>query len=132
MILISLLSVFGFYLAVTILIEVIVVFLLGYRNKDFFKVVILASVVTNLPLTLILNIDELTGFVDITFTKLIFLEMVIVFIEYKILQYVFNTKYDNKRLFKVALIMNGVSFLIGEIFKRDLTNIADSLFNLFS
>lgn len=104
---------FSFYLALTIVIEVIVAYLMGYRTKNFLIVVALASVITNPALNLILSINAMFSIFETSKLLIIFLELIVVFIEFKILCYVFDKRISRKKLFRLAVIINLVSYLIG-------------------
>lgn len=104
---------FGFYLALTIVIEVVVAYLMGYRTKNFLLVVALASVITNPSLNLILSVNSMFSLFGATKAVIIFLEIIVVFIEFYILSYVFDKKYSRIKLFRLAVIINLVSYFFG-------------------
>jgi hypothetical protein len=111
-ILLTLLS-FVFYLALTIIIEVGVTYLMGYRTKNFLMVVALASVITNPSLNLILSVNGMFSIFGATNVLIILLEIIVVFVEFYILCYVFDRKYTRIKLFKLAVIINFASYFIG-------------------
>ena len=114
----TLLTLLG-YVLVTIVIEVIVVFIMGYRKKNFLYVVTLGNVITNPALNTLIIIYYFFSGGYISSYSLIMLELVVVYVEFKLLYYVFKNKYSKDKLIKVAFMINVVSFVIGYIF-RDL------------
>lgn len=102
-----------FYLSVTLLIEIAVAALLGYRNKNFLIVVGLASVVTNPVLTVLITLYSYFLHTHIPLQIIIILEVLIIVIEYFILLYVYKSKYSKKELLMVSTIINSSSFVIG-------------------
>lgn len=98
-------------LFLTLLIELFVVFLLGYREKPFFIFVVLINIITN-PL---INYLILVNYRFNIFSSphlILFLEMVVVLLEWLLLIYSLNSK-KYKKLFLLSLIMNFSSFAVG-------------------
>lgn len=104
---------FAFYLTLTIIIEVGVAYLMGYRTKNFLLVVMLGSVITNPALNLILSINAMFSIFRDTIIVIFLLEIIVVFIEFYILSYVFYRKYSRMKLFRIAVIINLASYSIG-------------------
>ncbi len=104
---------FIFYMSLTIVIEVGIAYLMGYRTKNFLIVVGLASVITNPVLNIVLSLNAtFIGFYNDNLFILI-LEIIVVFVEFYILCYVFDRKYSRIKLFRLAVIINLSSYLIG-------------------
>lgn len=112
----TLLTLLG-YVLVTIIIEVIVVLIMGYRKKNFLYVVTLGNVITNPALNTLIIISYFFRGSYISSYMLIMLELLVIYVEFKLLYYVFKNKYSKDKLIKVAFVINGVSFIIGYIFR---------------
>lgn len=110
MIIISLLTA----LIVTILIEETVVFLLGYRNKNTFLVVFLVNIITNPIANYILMINNIFHIIRPNISLVTILEVLIVYIEWKILEYALPNQ-ENQSYLILSIIMNLASFLTGII-----------------
>ena len=113
----------GLALLLTIIIEVSVVRILGFKERVFLIVVALASVITNPALNLIITLyfhftDQLLPLFIV-----IILEIIIVWIEAFILYSVFKEKYAFKLLLGISLIMNTASYLIGVIIQFYFPNL---------
>lgn len=108
----------GFLLALTLtlIIELAVVYLLGLRKRNFFKVVFLVNVATNPVLNLILAVFGRGFDGTLLFIFTLLLEIIVIYVEYRMIMYVFSKQFTKERLFKLVLIMNGPSFLTGLLF----------------
>ena len=99
-------------LILTIIIELSVAFLLGFRNRYLFLGVVVVNIITNSSLNFILAhtlaiLDRFGMF------YILLLEAIVVITEYLMLKSIF--KNEKNSLFKLSLIMNTSSFLIGII-----------------
>ena len=110
MIIISLLTA----LILTILIEETVVFLLGNRNKNTFLVVALVNVMTNPVANYIVMTNNIFNIIKPDISLVIILEVLIVYIEWKILEYILPNQEKQSYLF-LSIMMNLASFLTGII-----------------
>ena len=110
MIIISLLTA----LILTILIEETVIFLLGYRNKNTFLVVSLVNVITNPIANYIVMTNNIFNIIKPNISLVIILEVLIVYIEWKILEYALPNQEKQSYLI-LSIIMNLASFLTGII-----------------
>jgi hypothetical protein len=110
MIIISLLST----LILTILIEETVIFLLGYRNKNTFLVVALVNVLTNPIANYIVIINNIFNIIKPNISLVIILEVLVVYIEWKILEYALPNQ-EKQSYLSLSIIMNLASFLTGII-----------------
>ncbi len=108
MIVISLISA----LLLTIFIELIVAYLIRFRGRDEYRVLIYMNIVTNLSLNILINII-IRFFHFEYFTFVLIGEVVVLCVEYYILQYVFGRSYSKKRLMITTFTINFVSFIIG-------------------
>ena len=106
----------GFLLFLTIVIEVAAVLALGKKDMNFIYTVIMASVLTNPILNTILMLNNTFAIGGgRSFILLVILEIIVIFVEYKVLQYVFGYRMKNKNLLFISIFMNSLSFIIGYI-----------------
>ena len=101
-------------LILTILIEGTVVFLLGYRNKNIFLVVSLVNVITNPVANYIVMISNIFNIIKPNISLVIILEVLIVYFEWKILEYALPGQEKQSYLI-LSIIMNIASFFTGII-----------------
>ena len=105
---------YGFLITITV--EVAIAFLWKLRSKNEILVVILASLLTYPVLTAlvtILNIGMGLYFQEYGSPIVWGLELLIVYVEYRVLLYVFEDKYTKRYLCGVAFTMNLASYLVG-------------------
>lgn len=100
-------------LTLTIIIELIVSFILGIREKDDIKVVALANIFTNPIVVYISNCILLLNFFEIYYIIIAILEIFAVIAEFII--YKKYLKFNKISAFKVSLINNCISFGTGVI-----------------
>lgn len=99
-------------LILTIIIELAVVYLLGFREKPILLAVVLVNIVTNPTLNYIIS-NTINLYMDFGISYILFLEVIVVLAEYLMLKLALkNIKID---YFKLSLVINGCSFLIGLI-----------------
>jgi len=103
-------------LGLSILIEIGVGFLFRFKGKDQIKVIIWMNILTNPTMNLLLVL--LTFFFSIVqgdryYIALGILEVIVVYIEYTILNYVFGKEYTKKKLLLISFCMNAASLVIG-------------------
>jgi hypothetical protein len=101
-------------LILTILIEKTVIFFLGYRNKNTFLVVALVNVITNPIANCIVMANNIFNIIKPNISLVIILEVLIVYIEWKILEYALPNQEKQSYLI-LSIIMNLASFLAGII-----------------
>ena len=94
-----------FPLILTIIIELAVIFILGFRDKRLFLFGALASVITNPVL------NYIAGAFHVPFLGLIFLELMVVLIEGLFLKLCLRDM--QIPFFRLSFVMNAVSFLLG-------------------
>ena len=97
-------------LILTIIIELSVIYLLGFREKLLFCSLIIINILTNPLLNFIVNRLNET-YIDFNFLHIILLEILVVIIEWLLLKLVIKSK--QLPLFKISFIINATSFLIG-------------------
>lgn len=97
-------------LILTIIIEFLIVYILGFRNKLLFKSLVIVNIITNPALNFI--VKELNKlFIGFSFVHIVILEMIVVIIEWYLLKLMLK---DNQLpLFKLSFIINASSFLTG-------------------
>jgi hypothetical protein len=110
MIIISLLTA----LILTILIEETVIFLLGYQNKNTFLVVALVNVITNPITNYIVITNNIFNIIKPNISLVIILEVLIVYIEWKILEYALPNQ-EKQYYLILSIIINLASFSTGII-----------------
>lgn len=104
------LIIFGIPLALTIIIELFVLFLLGFKDKRLYLAVTLINLITNPILNItIFNSRSLVN--DFGYFYVLFLEALVVLSEYLMLKIAFkNSKIP---FFKLSFVLNASSFLFG-------------------
>ncbi|HEY5561670.1 MAG TPA: hypothetical protein VIK72_07935 [Clostridiaceae bacterium] len=96
----------------TEVIEIIVAFLLGYRGKKFYTILILINIITNPMLNCIVlvlyyfSIDE--------FFIVPVLELLVVIVEWRL--FIYALKKNEKSYLLLCIIINLSSYLIGVLF----------------
>jgi len=105
--------IFNFLWALTLteIVELTVAYLLGFRKKSIIITIISVNLITNPVLNYLLLLNYHFSFIKHNLIIILFLEMVMVFVEWKILVYALIDK--PKNLFKLSLIMNFCSYLSG-------------------
>ncbi len=99
-------------LVLTILIEETVTFFLGYRSKSTFLVVSLVNVITNPIANYLVMTNNIFNIIKPDISLVLVLEVLIVYIEWKILEYALPNQEKHSYLF-LSIIMNLASFLSG-------------------
>jgi len=102
-----------FALLLTIIIELIIAWLLGYKKKPEIITIILINVITNPLLNYLLLINDRSSFFKITLGIIILLELIVVLIEWGLLFFTLQEK--PKKLLVLSFVMNLCSFLTGLI-----------------
>lgn len=114
-------------LVFTVVIEVIVAIIFGFKGNNKLKIVALASIITNPILTLILTLVAFFIGSEQPLIFILFLELIVVGVEYYILKYVYGDEEKKIKLFILSLCMNTASYVFGVlVFER----ILDFLFEL--
>jgi hypothetical protein len=98
-------------LLLTILIEVLVALIFGFRSKKEILSVILVNLITEPLLNYFLLINSLFSLVAVNIQFLLLLETIVILTEWRLL--VYTLQRNSKRLLVLSLIMNLTSFAIG-------------------
>ena len=98
-------------LVLTTAIEVVVALFFGYRKKSEIATIILINLITNPLLNYLLFINNYFGTVQINTIIIIFLEIVVVFVEWRLLKFVLQQ--NSKKLFALSVVMNFCSYIAG-------------------
>ncbi|NMC36299.1 hypothetical protein GYA49_04615 [Candidatus Beckwithbacteria bacterium] len=102
-------------LTLTIVIEILVGgTMLGWKNKLFLTSIVLVNLITHPLLNYILYLDTYLGFLGSRFFATVMLEALVVLVEWRLL--VFAMRSFSVQLFKLSLIMNVMSYLLGSYF----------------
>ena len=106
----TLLPVLVIHLVLTILIELFVLFLLGFKDKRLYAAVILINLITNptLNIMIFLNQKLLNSY---GYFYVIFLEALVVLWEYLMLKLAFRQ--SKIPFFRLSFVLNASSFLVG-------------------
>ena len=118
------------YLVATVIIEVFVAYIIGYRKKNFLIIVALGSVITNPVLNVLILIYAFITLSYIPFYLLIILEVIVVYVEFRILYFVFKNKYPKRELFIVAAVINSTSFITGYLLREFFLDFFTVYFNI--
>ena len=108
----NLISSFIVALFLTLLIEIFIAFILGYKDKTSIAIIALINIITNPLLNYLIIINNQLNLIKYNLIFLLVLEISIIFIEWGILVYSIKSK-NSKQLFVLSLIMNFTSFIIG-------------------
>lgn len=98
----------------TIIIEETVIFLFGYRNKSTFLVVALVNIITNPIANYIVTTNNIFNIINPGIPLVMILEILIVFIEWKIMEYSLPNQ-EKQSCLILSIIMNLASFITGLI-----------------
>ncbi len=107
----ALISQYLLVLLLTIAIELFVAFLFEYRKKKEIISIVFINAITNPILNYLLLVNHHFSIIKSQQLLIIFLEILVVIVEWRILVYALNQK--NKKLFVLSLAMNSCSYLIG-------------------
>ena len=98
-------------LALTIIIEMGVAFILGYRDRKSLAVVALVNVITNPILNYLLLVIAVYRFMEINTALILCLEAVVALAEWMLMIYALDR--DPGQLLVLSLVMNTTSYLAG-------------------
>jgi hypothetical protein len=99
-------------LFLTLIIEIAVALLLGYRTRLELKTIFWVNVITNPILNYILYLCIIFNLLKINLTLELLFELIVVLIEWRIMVSVFRKK-KSGNIFILSLLMNMSSFLLG-------------------
>lgn len=100
----------------TIAIEIVVAIFFGYRKKLEIATIIFINLITNPLLNYLLFINGYFGITQINTAAILFLEIVIVLVEWLLLKFVLQQ--NSKKLFALSLVMNFCSYIAGVLIFR--------------
>jgi len=103
-------------LFLTIAIELIVSFILGFRNKKEIIAIILINIITNPVLNYLLLINNYFNIFKANVFIVLFLEVLIVLAEWKLLVYIIEGK--SYKLLKLSFMINFCSYIAGVLIFR--------------
>lgn len=108
--LLSFLPIMAIPLVLTILIELFVLFLLGFKDKRLYLAITLINLITNpiLNITIFLSHNLINSF---GYFYVLFLEALVVVSEYLMLKLTF--KQSKIQFFRLSFVLNASSFLFG-------------------
>jgi hypothetical protein len=98
-------------LLLTILIEVFVALMFGYKSKKEILSVILLNFITQPVLSLFLVVNSYFSLISVNIQSMLLLEIIVILVEWQLLVYALRR--NPKRLFVLSLVMNLASFAIG-------------------
>lgn len=101
----------------TIIIELLVLFILGFKDKRLFLVLTLINIITNPALNYILLHSPCLTF-NYGASYVLFLEGLVVIFEAVVLYFIF--KNSQMQFFKLSFVLNVSSFLIGLVISKVL------------
>ena len=103
-------------LLLTIAIETVVATFFGYRKKLEIATIIFINLITNPLLNYLLLINGYFKIAQINTTAILFLEIVIVLVEWLLLR--FTLQQNSKKIFALSLVMNFCSYIAGVLIFR--------------
>lgn len=98
-------------LLLTILIEVFVALMFGFRSKNEILSVILVNLITEPVLNYFLLINSYFSLVAVNIQLLLLLETIVILVEWRLLVYALQR--NSNRLLVLSLVMNLASFALG-------------------
>ncbi len=103
-----------FYLGVTIIIELLVLFGLGYFNKKFITLLILINLITNPIYSSLLAIYYHLFNNEMGIILVLLLEVLIIVSEFYVIYKYLKNKYSKIEILITVILVNGFSFLLAE------------------
>jgi len=100
-----------FALLLTIAIEITVAYFFCHRKKLEIIAIICINLLTNPILNYLLILNKSFSFIKINFFIIIFLEVMVIVIEWKLLVYALHEK--SRKMFVLSLAMNFSSYITG-------------------
>jgi len=107
----SLISNYLIALFLTIVIELVIAFLFGYRKKLEILTIVFVNLLTNPILNYFLFVNDHFSFFKVNLIIILFLELVVVLAEWKLL--VFALREKSNKLLILSFAMNFCSYIIG-------------------
>jgi hypothetical protein len=94
-----------------VIVEAAIALLLGYRNWDMFAAVFFINLMTNPATNFLFRVACSCHVLSGSIPSMIGLEVAVVIVEWRILNYVFSGR--SKSLFLLSMLMNAASFIAG-------------------
>jgi len=107
----------GFYLGITLIVELLVLLGLGYFNKKFIAGLALINVVTNPMYSTLLAIYSNLFDNEMGIVLILILEIIVIAVEFYVLLNYLKDKYSKFEIFFTIILVNGFSFLLIEFIK---------------
>ena len=98
-------------LAITLIIELLIAVLFGFRNKWELVTVFLINVITNPLMNYLLSINYYFHIISQYVVLLIILEVIFIFVEWRLLVFILNS--NSKKMFVLSTVMNTCSCVAG-------------------
>lgn len=98
-------------LALTVAVEGLFALIFGLRSRNQLLAILVINVITNPALNFLVALNNYLGFINQNLILLLCLEVIVVFIEWKLLVYALQLK--TGRAFLFSVILNTASFLAG-------------------
>jgi len=102
-------------LFLTLLIELIIAYFIGYKTKKTTLTIVLINLITHPTFWFFLYLSLAIFQKQFSFLSIVFIEFVIVFVESVLLSYALRKKYQS--MFILSFAMNASSFLFGVFLK---------------
>lgn len=112
----SLISSYLLALFLTIVIELVIALFFGFRKKIEIIAIVFVNLLTNPILNYLLLVNNHFSFFKTNLLIILFLEFVVVLVEWKLLVYALQGK--TKKLLLLSLLMNFCSYIAGVIIFR--------------
>jgi hypothetical protein len=109
-------SIFLLAFLLTVLVEISVAFLFGFKNKKAILAVVFINLITNPMLNYFLIINNYFSFVFISAVTLLVLEVIIVLVEWLLLVFVLRQSF--KKLLVLSIAMNFCSYFVGVLISK--------------
>lgn len=101
-------------LLITEIVEIVVAYLMGYRGKYFFTILVLTNMLTNPVLNYTLTVLIYLDILNFHSFVIIIFEIIVVWVEFRI--FIYTIQRDKKDLFLLSLAINSASYLVGLLF----------------
>ncbi len=103
-------------LVLTILIELVVAYFLGYRTKLEIIAIVCINSITNPVLNYLLLLNHHFSIIKAEELLVLFLELAVVLVEWRLLVYALQQK--SWKMFLLSMVMNSCSYLMGVLIFR--------------
>lgn len=97
----------------TIVVELFIAYLLKFRGRDEYRVIMYMNIITNLLMNFVLIVIARMFWDSGYYILLVVFEVIVVYAEFRILLYVFRKDYSSNKLLFSAICMNVASVSSG-------------------